>query len=195
MSAQDEDPDLSTIKQIVMDPSLLSRETLKKVNYNFHGPLRKSQIVLVARILVFHEPIARSGSYTRLTLVPRDLRNIVFIAFHSNPIGGHLDAVRTLHCLRLRFYWPGMYSYVVKMCNACPGCALSNPTKGKSADLVYGFLLRHPSKCFTWMPTPPARTLASKDPPHIASLVAACALLASSSRSRRQMPPLLHPHQ
>ena len=146
MSAQDEDPDLRTIKRIVVDPSLLTRETLKTVNYNFHGPLRKSQIVIVDGILIFHEPIARSGSYTRLTLVPRDLRNIVFVAFHSNPIGGHLDAVRTLHRLRLRFYWPGMYSYVVKMCNACPGCALSNPTKGKSADLVYGFPIEAPFK-------------------------------------------------
>jgi hypothetical protein len=108
-------------------PSLLTKEALKLVNYNFHGPRRKSQIVLDDDILIFHKPIARSGSYTRLPLVPRGLRNIVFVTFHTNPVGGHLDAVRTMHRSRLHFY-PGMYSYVVKMCDACPDCALANPT-------------------------------------------------------------------
>ena len=32
-----------------------------------------------------------------------------------------------------------MYAYVKRMCNACPSCALSNTTRGKSSELVYGF--------------------------------------------------------
>mgnify|MGYP006187703309 FL=1 len=80
----------------------------------------------------------------RLTLVPRELYNILFIAFHANPIGGHLNAYRMLHRLRLRYYWPGMYAYVKRMCHACPGCALSNPTRGKSSELVYNFPIKAP---------------------------------------------------
>jgi hypothetical protein len=30
------------------------------------------------------------------------------------------------------------------MCNACPGCALSNPNRGKSSELVYGFPIEAP---------------------------------------------------
>ena len=30
------------------------------------------------------------------------------------------------------------------MCNACPSCALSNPTHGKSSELVYGFPIEAP---------------------------------------------------
>jgi hypothetical protein len=30
------------------------------------------------------------------------------------------------------------------MCHACPGCALANPIKGKSAELVYGFPIKAP---------------------------------------------------
>jgi hypothetical protein len=70
--------------------------------------------------------------------------NIVFIAFHTNAIGGHLNTYRTFHRLRLRFYWPGMYSYVKRMCQACPGCALANPTRGKSSELVYNFPVEAP---------------------------------------------------
>jgi hypothetical protein len=37
-----------------------------------------------------------------------------------------------------------MYAYVKRMCNACPGCALSNPNHGKSLELVYGFPIEAP---------------------------------------------------
>ncbi len=77
------------------------------------------------------------SSYTCLQLVPSEFYNIIFIAFHSNAIGGHLNTYCTLHCIRLRYYWPGMYSFITCMCNACPGCVLANPTKSKSSELVY----------------------------------------------------------
>jgi hypothetical protein len=37
-----------------------------------------------------------------------------------------------------------MYSYIKRMCNACPGCALGNPTKGRSSELIYQFLIEVP---------------------------------------------------
>ena len=46
-------------------------------------------------MLIFREPISSYDSYTRLTLVPRELYNIMFIAFHRNPIDGHLNTYRT----------------------------------------------------------------------------------------------------
>jgi hypothetical protein len=55
-----------------------------------------------------------------------------------------MNAYRTLHHLHSRFYWPGMYSYIKRMCNACPGCALANPTKSKSSKLVYNFPIKAP---------------------------------------------------
>jgi hypothetical protein len=84
------------------------------------------------------------ASYTRLQIVPAELRDILFVAFHSNPIGGHLDTARTLHRLRLRYHWPEMYSYIKRMCHACPGCALSNPSRSPSSDLIYHFPIEAP---------------------------------------------------
>ncbi len=37
-----------------------------------------------------------------------------------------------------------MYSYIKKMCNAHPGCALSNLSCGKSSELVYHFSIKAP---------------------------------------------------
>ena len=134
--------ELSKVKAIVTNPSTLNNKALAGINYNYHAALRKSLIVLEDGILIYREPLAGNGSYTQLQLVPVEFRNMLFIAFHTNPVGGHLNAYRTLHCLRLRYYWPGMYLYVKKMCAACPGCALSNPTKAKSSELVYNFPIK-----------------------------------------------------
>jgi hypothetical protein len=37
-----------------------------------------------------------------------------------------------------------MYAYVKRMCSACPGCALSNPCRGKSSKLVCNFPVEAP---------------------------------------------------
>ncbi len=95
-------------------------------------------------MLILNKPICSSTSYTRLQLVPQELHNILFTAFHTNAIGGHLNVSRMLHCLRLRFYWLGMFAYIKRMCQACPGCTLSNPHCGKSSELVYIFLIKAP---------------------------------------------------
>jgi len=96
------------------------------------------------KMLIFRKPIQGSTSYTHLQIVPKGLYDIVFIAFHSNPIGGHLNAYRSLHQLHLCYHWPEMYSFIRRMCNACPGCALSNPTCSTSSELVYHFPIEAP---------------------------------------------------
>jgi hypothetical protein len=95
-------------------------------------------------MLILRKPICGSTLYACLQLVPQEMYNVLFIAFHTNAIGGHLNAYRTLHRLRLRFYWPAMYAYVKRMCVACPGCALANPIRGKSSELVYNFPVEAP---------------------------------------------------
>jgi hypothetical protein len=138
------DTELCAVRDLALNPSKITNKSLANVNHNYRGPLRQSLIILENDMLFLHEPIIGTSSYTRLQLVPSELKNIIFIAFHTNPIGGHLNAYRTFHRLRLRFYWPGMYSYVKRMCQACPGCALANPTHGKSSELVYNFPIEAP---------------------------------------------------
>ena len=50
----------------------------------------------------------------------------------------------TLHRIRLRYYFPHMYTFVARMCNACDGCSLSNRTKGASSELIYNFPIHAP---------------------------------------------------
>ena len=80
------------IQDLVINPGKICKETLKNVHYSYRQPLHQSFIVIEDDMLIFREPIQGSTSYTRLQIVPRGLYDIIFIAFHSNPIGGHLNA-------------------------------------------------------------------------------------------------------
>ncbi len=146
IQAYDSDKDLKGIRDVIANPSTstLSNDSLREINIDYHSALRKSLIVLEDGILIYRKPIAGEGSYTQLQLVPKEFYNVLFVAFHSNPVGGHLNAYRTLHHLRLHFYWPGMYSYIKRMCSACPSCALANPTKGHYCELVYNLPIKAP---------------------------------------------------
>ncbi len=137
MRALKADDELAAMRQLVNNPSLICNETLRSINYAFHSALRRSLIVVEDELLIYREPISATGFYSRLVIVPREFYNILFVAFHTNPAGGHSNAYRTLHCLRLRYFWPGVWSYIKRMCAACPGCALANPTKGKSLEFIY----------------------------------------------------------
>ena len=67
--------------------------------------------------------------YVSLQIIPASLINIICVAFCTNPIGGHFNFYRTYHRIHQRYFWPGMWQYIKRMCKACPGCSLSNLTK------------------------------------------------------------------
>ncbi len=144
MEAYATNPKCCAIRHLAPNPSKICKETIKSVHYSYRQPLHQSLIVIEDDMLIFCEPIRGSTSYTCLLLVPKGLRDIVIIAFHSNPIGGNLNAYHTLHCLCLCYHWPEIYFFIKWLCNACPGCALSNPTGGTSYELVYHFPIDAP---------------------------------------------------
>jgi hypothetical protein len=137
-------PECTTLCHLVENPGKICKETLKDIHYCYRQPLCQSQIVIEDNMLIYCKPIRRSSLYTWLQIVPKALFNIVFMGFHSNPIDGHFNAYCTLHRLRLRYLWPEMYSYIKRMCQACPGCALSNPVFQPSSKLVYRFPIKAP---------------------------------------------------
>ena len=92
---------MSAIRNLVLNPSKINSPTLNAVNFNYPAPLWQSQIVIEDGLLIYREPMRGGSSYTCLQLVPVKFYNIIFTAFHSNAIGGHLNAYRTLHRIHL----------------------------------------------------------------------------------------------
>ena len=138
------DPECVTICSMIKNPSLISKVLLQEVHYNLRNALRRSRFSLERDMIILKEPLQGSESYVKLRFVPHSLRNLVFIAFHANPIGGHFNPARTYSRIRLRYFWPGMFKYCESMCRKCPACALANPTARRSSELVYSFPVEAP---------------------------------------------------
>ena len=137
-------PEMALLVEMINMPSKITKKNLLRVNHNFRGPLRQSLIVIESDMLVLREPHGSGSSdYTKLRIVPPSLRNALFICFHANPIGGHLNAHLTHSRLRLRFYWPGMFTNCTIWCKQCPGCALANQTH-RVSELCYKFPVEAP---------------------------------------------------
>ena len=127
------------IMDLIANPSLVVKANLSKIHSSYRGPLRHGLSALQKGMLIIKEPIKHESAYRCLQIVPCDLRNIVFIAFHANPIGGHLGLNKTIIRIRLRFFWPGLYSYCKKMISSCVGCQMANATRSPAKELVYNF--------------------------------------------------------
>jgi hypothetical protein len=136
--------ELCIVRELASNPSLVSNKRLLEVNHNHRGPLHLSQISTKNKMLIPDEPICGGASYTCLQLVQKELYNILFVAFRTNAIGGHLNPNRTFHHLHFHFYWPKMFGYIKQMCQACLGCRLSNPNRGKLSELKYNFPIKAP---------------------------------------------------
>jgi hypothetical protein len=144
IKAYNADPVCVATRKMVVDPGKICKEALNAIHFAYRHALRQSHIVIEDNMLILHKLIRGSASYTQLQIVPVRLWGILFVAFHSNPIGGHLNVYHTLHRLRMHYYWPEMYSYVKRTCHTCPGCALLNPPCGSSLELIYHFPIEAP---------------------------------------------------
>jgi hypothetical protein len=97
LQAYNNDIELCAVQELILNPFMINNQALAKVNHNYHRPLPKSLISVENDMLIMKEPIGGTSSYTRLQLVPLKLSNILFIVFHTNAMGGHLNAYQTLH--------------------------------------------------------------------------------------------------
>ncbi|KAL7503778.1 hypothetical protein ACHAXN_001520 [Cyclotella atomus] len=130
---------------MINNPSLINNENLTKVHHTLRMPLCNNLLVIENDMIILREPLGGgSDSYCKLRLVPSSLRNAIFVAFHANPIGGHLNYFRTFKNIRLRYYWPGMFCYIKDLCSKCPACALANRHRSRAKELVYGFPITAP---------------------------------------------------
>ncbi len=80
LQAYQNDVEMSAVRELVLNPSLICNQSLSKVNHNYRLPLRQSLILVKDDMLILKEPIGGTSSYRRLQLVPRELFNVLFVA-------------------------------------------------------------------------------------------------------------------
>jgi hypothetical protein len=90
-------PETSLMLDMLSNPSLIVKENLEKIHYVYRQPLRSGMIKLHEEMLYIYEHIDFVGNHIKLQIVPAELRNVIFIAFHANPISSHFDLYHTFH--------------------------------------------------------------------------------------------------
>ena len=138
------DPSCAMLIKMVQQPSLITKANLDQVNYIYRDPMRKHQIEYKNNRLIYNEPIAASHKALKLIIVPLSLRHHIFVSFHANPIGGHFKLYQTLHCIRLRYHWPKMFSYIRDAIDNCAACILKDNVRRSLSELLYWFPLNAP---------------------------------------------------
>eukprot|EP00956_Cyclotella_meneghiniana_P009226 scaffold12666_cov25-Cyclotella_meneghiniana.AAC.2 len=87
--AYEQDPETKLLLSMVKDPSLIVTNNMNKLHFVYRRYIRESRIAITpAGMLVIYESVQGSDEFAELQIVPLSLRNIVFIAFHANPLGG-----------------------------------------------------------------------------------------------------------
>jgi len=96
MGALKLDPITNQLLEIAANPGLSNdKTTIDSLHHIYRHPACNGHFTLEDGSLYMKEIFTNGAKFIKLCIVPASLQNIVFIAFHANPIGGHLDPYRT----------------------------------------------------------------------------------------------------
>jgi hypothetical protein len=70
IQAYSNDTEMSAIRDLVLNPSIINLSTLNVVDHNYCTPLQQPKIGIEDGLLIYHKPMHGGSSYTRLQLVP-----------------------------------------------------------------------------------------------------------------------------
>ena len=95
------DSECVMLSRIANNPGERTTENIESIHHTYWQSVRDGLVVDKKDGLYLKEVLKNDTKFVKLRIVLHSLRNLVFVAFHSNPIGGHLNAYRTYFCIRM----------------------------------------------------------------------------------------------
>ena len=84
--------------EIVTNPDLGDdQKYIQPLYYVYRQPARQGNFSIKDGILFMKEIFENDVKYVNLLILPYSLTNTIFVAFHANTIGRHLNVYRTYH--------------------------------------------------------------------------------------------------
>lgn len=77
-----------TVIDFLTTPSTFTNKTLHTVHFKYRQPIHQSNIINEGNFLFLKENVNKN-TFTKLRIVPNDVRNVTFLTFYSNPIVGY----------------------------------------------------------------------------------------------------------
>jgi hypothetical protein len=140
-AAYQADPDTKLILQSLFLKTSGNKNVLASIAPGYKEFLRESRISVVEGKLVVFQAVQNNTEFLMLIVVPSGLRRDVFSAYHASPSTGHMGIYKTLHRIRLRFFWPQCRKDITNWVLQCPQCIAINGNVSRNSELIFSWPL------------------------------------------------------
>ena len=140
-TAYDDDADTRCIIHALASTTGLSKLLLTNVHACYREYIRENRISMVEGKLVVFQPVQNNSEMLMLIVVPSSLRRDIFSAYHASPSSGHMGIYKTLHRVRLRFFWPHCRKDITDWVLQCPHCIAINGSVSRNSELIFSWPL------------------------------------------------------
>ena len=97
------------ILEIVANQSLGDEQKyIRPLHSIYRQPAIQGYFSIKDIIIFMKEIFENDVKHVDLRIVPYSIINVISVAFHANPICGHLNMYRTYHQICQRYFCPGM---------------------------------------------------------------------------------------
>ena len=141
VSAYQQDPDTKLLFDRLSSSSPFSKPDISKLHFAYRDYIRQDRLSLLDGKIVVYQPVQNNKEMLLLIVVPSPLRRDIFSAYHASPSTGHMGVYKTLHRIRLRFFWPHSRKDVTNWVLQCPHCIASNGTVARNSELIFSWPL------------------------------------------------------
>ena len=177
------DPDLQLLFHALNDAVPLNRDQL--VERRYHDEWKKSRFKIHEGLLVHLDlPKQAKAQHIFTRVVPPALRQLVFAAYHSSPLAGHMGLAKTYHRIATRYWWPTMATDIRRMTLGCAHCRAVNAANHEAQQILKSLSTEQPFDIIfldVWSPgkVPPVKpTSASVSSAASAVLTCLCGMTA-----------------
>lgn len=118
----DNDTETSYIFKSLQHHTNFSEKDSRSLHASCRYPLREKRVKLLNGRIVIMNPIFSASRFLTLIVVPKNLRCIIFQAYHTTPMEVHIRRYKSLLIIRLRFFWPGMCKNIFDCLKGCSWC-------------------------------------------------------------------------
>ena len=117
---QDKDPDLLTVKNWIRDSTPVN---LLHTNLSLKKYLKQLPRLTLNEYMLYRKFFDQTGNHYHLQIcVPTHLRQELLHRFHNSHFKSHNGIAKTVHDLRLKFYFPNYHEEITRYVNNCMTC-------------------------------------------------------------------------
>ena len=101
--------------------------------------MKKGNMFLLGDKLLLFKAMSMGSKIISLSIVPTSLRRTPFDHYCGGPSGAHMGEYKTLYCIWIQFFWPGLREEIKKWVAAYSHCVSYNVRRTRASELHFSW--------------------------------------------------------